>query len=272
MPSTVLIKTNAKKHLHENFTSSFAIGFLVIAVRALLTVFAGLVATLCSAFSETTAATAALVFSAAAALFLYIPVLLGAIRWFWFTTAGYSVPPAEALYYFYRTDEYFKAVSLGLKLLLRALLSALLCFAPALLIALFSQPALYETLGLQMPYWLASLWMFENMFCVVGALAFVAFMLRYLAAPILLINNNKLSTTEALSLSAMILRPHLAGSFNLLVSLVGWLLLNLLVFPQLYTVPYFLCIYIVYMRSAIEKYNADASRFNAAFGPQNQQF
>lgn len=269
MPSNLFIKNTAKNHLHKNFTSAFAVGFLVIAIRALLTVFAGLIASLCSAFSEATANIVALVFFVAATLFLYIPVLLGAIRWFWFTTGGYTVPPAETLYYFYRTDEYFKAISLGFRLFLRGLLNALLCFAPALLITLFSQPTLYEAFGLQMPYWLASMWMFENMFFVVGALAFVAFMLRYLAAPILLINNNKLSTSEALYFSATILRPHKAGSFNLLISLVGWMLLNLLVFPQLYTVPYFLCIYIVYMRTAIEKYNAEASRFNAAFAPQN---
>ena len=95
MPSSSAIKQKAKEFLKNNFSAAFAVGFLALAVQALLLVFTGFIATLCDAtVGQTVATVIAAVFGAAAVLFLYLPILLGAVRWFWFSTGGSSVPPA----------------------------------------------------------------------------------------------------------------------------------------------------------------------------------
>ena len=268
MPSSSAIKQKAKECLKNNFSAAFAVGFLALAVQALLLVFTGFIATLCNAtVGQTVAAVIAAVFGAAAVLFLYLPILLGAVRWFWFSTGGSSVPPAEALHFFCRTDEYLKAVSLGLKLLIRLVLGALLCYLPALLLTVFSQPALYERVGLQMPYWLGSIWVFKNLFIALGSVALLVFMLRYGVAPVLLINNNKLSTAEALHLSTVVLKGQIGYTLGFILTLFGWFLLNLLFFPKLYSVPYFLSVYAVYVREIITHYNKQAALCNQTYFP-----
>lgn len=267
MPSSAAVKLKAKALLKSKFSAAFAVGFLVLAVKSLLLAFTGFIATLCrAAVGQTVSACIAAAFGLAAVLFLYLPILLGAVRWFWYSAEN-TVPPAEALHFFYRTDEYLKAVSLGLKLLLRLVLGGILCFLPAVLLTLLSQPALYETFGLQMPYWFASIWMFKNLFFVLGGAAFLLFMLRYSVAPVLLINNNRLSTAESLHLSTVVLKGQAAYCFLFILSLIGWLLLNLFVFPRLYTAPYFLSVYTTFARESITHYNKRAALCNATYFP-----
>lgn len=78
MPSSSAIKQKAKEFLKNNFSAAFAVGFLALAVQALLLVFTGFIATLCNAtVGQTVATVIAAVFGAAAVLFLYLPILLG---------------------------------------------------------------------------------------------------------------------------------------------------------------------------------------------------
>lgn len=167
MPSSSAIKQKAKEFLKNNFSAAFAVGFLALAVQALLLVFTGFIATLCDAtVGQTVATVIAAVFGAAAVLFLYLPILLGAVRWFWFSTGGSSVPPAEALH-----------------------------------------------------------------------------------------------------LSTVVLKGQIGYTLGFILTLFGWFLLNLLFFPKLYSVPYFLSVYAVYVREIITHYNKQAALCNQTYFP-----
>lgn len=262
MPSFSAIKQEAKRCLKNNWPISFAIGFLIIAVEMLLLAFNGFVSLLFTTVDPVDATVIAFVCTLAAFIFLACPMLLGAIRWFWFTSGNYQVAAREVFHYFSRTDEYCKATSLGLKLLGRLVLAGIICYLPAIIIHLLSQPKLYAYFGFQMPYWFASIWMLENVLAIGGSFFLVFIMTRYAIAPVLVINDNSLSTREALHLSTVVLRLDVWHCVGFMLSFILWILLGLLIIPRLYTTPYFLCSYAIFARYTIQQYNRNAQLRN----------
>lgn len=260
MPPTLVIKTNAKTALRNKWPSAIGIGCIILSTFCMHIV---LMEIIVAVLSNITGTTAASVIGLGLAIlinqFFGMPLLYGALRWFWFTAAEADVPVSEVFCYFSRGGEYLRALSLSFRIFLRIIFMLVLCFLPSLFIIAVRHPYTYDVLNSSMPYWASSMWVLGNIFNTFGTAMSIILLLRYFAAPILMINDRSLSPQEALNLSVIISKNANGRTFGFLLSFLGWFLLSLLIMPIIYTAPLFLCSYAVYCRFLINHYNRTVS-------------
>ncbi len=255
MPPGYIIKKSAKKSLNDKWPAAIAIGIIIFAVLCVHIIIMELIAMLFGRLGETTAALLSLAIVIVLGQFFAVPVLYGALRWFWYTSSGADVPVSEMFCYFSRGREYAKAISLGFRIFTRILGILLLCFLPSIIVSLASKPITYQVFNFKMPYWASSMWALGNVLNFFGGVLSFILLLRYIAAPILMINDNSVSPQEALHLSVIITKSVNGQTFSFIIGFVGWFFLSFLVLPLIYTIPYFLCSYAIYSRNLINNYN-----------------
>lgn len=256
MPPINLIKIEAKKSLSNKWSVSLAVGAVIVAMFAVAAVSIMLFN---SVFSLFLGRIASLLLSVVIILFLWqflgVPLLYGTLRWAWYTDLKYDVPFFEVFYYFNNGYNYVRAISLGFRIFLRIVFIIALCFAPSVIIAVICMPKFYNLLDFSMPYFVSSLWTLGNVLKIFGATVSIILLVRYFTAPILLINDEKISPQEALNLSVVISKFVNGKTISFILSFAGWAVLSLLVIPLFYVVPYFLTAYAEYCQSIIVNYN-----------------
>ena len=256
MPPVKVIKANAKVSLLNKWSSAIGIGAIVLSVFCvhiiILNVFTSLFNGILNVFFATLVGVALTVVTLP---FFAMPLLYGALRWFWFTANDSDVPVSEIFCFFGSSSEYLRALSLSYRVFFRITSILILCFIPSILIWVVRNPETYNILNFPMPYWTSSMWVLSNIFNFFGWVFSIILLLRYFIAPILMINDRSLSPQEALDLSVIISKSTNGRTFSLLLSFLGWGLLSLLIIPMIYTIPYFLASYAVYCRFLINHYN-----------------
>ncbi len=256
MPNNKVIKSNAQTALREKWPQSVGISAIFLAVLSIHFVLLSMISALLSGFvGETTAAFVGLFAVVLVGQFFGMPFLCGALRWFWFTSLDADVPLNEIFCYFSRGGEYLRILSLSFRLLFRMIGIAILCFLPAFFVQIVRLPLTYEVLNSSMPYWTASMWALGKILTVCGTLFSLLLLSRYMAAPILMINDPVLSPQEALNLSMVISKSSGVHTLSFFVSFLLCGLLSLLILPLLFTLPYFLCSYSIFYRFSINRYN-----------------
>lgn len=261
MPPTLVVKANAKTALRNKWPSAIGIGCIILSTFCMHIVLMQIIITLLSGIIGSNLA--AVIGLGAVILinqFFGMPLLYGALRWFWFTANETDVPVSEIFCYFSRGGEYLRALSLSFRIFLRIIFILIICFLPSLLILAIRHPYTYNILNSSMPYWASSMWVLGNIFNTFGTVMSIILLLRYFAAPLLMINDRSLSPQEALNLSVIISKNANGRTFGFLLSFFGWLLLSLLFVPIIYTAPLFLCSYAVYCRFLINYYNRTISQ------------
>lgn len=254
------IKSQAKKNLSSGGSVAFAIGGVFIAALCLTAFLASIVASIVSSLVNW-------VWTAAVTIFaiillwqsVFAPLFFGILRWFWFTDEKSVLPFEEIFCYFSGIRAYLKAISLSFRIFLRVISILLICMLPAFIVVAASSPTTYDILGSQMPSWATYVWLLGNVLTVLGIIVSFILLLKYIAAPIIMINDNNVSPQEALHLSAVLTRGFAGKSISVIFSLLGWMLLSVLVIPMFYTVPYIFSTYCVYTRSLITIYNSTAN-------------
>jgi hypothetical protein len=198
------------------------------------------------------------------AQFLGMPLLYGALRWFWFTSSDADVPVSEIFCYFSNAKEYLRALSLSFRIFMRSSAVLFCCFLPAMIIIAISSPTTYNMLNAPMPYWASSVWAIGNALTILGLVMSFLTLIRYFAAPILMINDPSISPNEALDLSVIITKNANGKTTSFVFSFLVWALLSfVLLFPVLFALPYFLAAYSVFCRFLINHYNNKiASSYN----------
>lgn len=268
MPTTNNIKAEAKFSLKDKWPKALGIGALVISAFCLIYVFFSMLYLM---FSKTLGSMWGMVLSLIPAFFIWqffgVPLLYGALRWFWFTATGEDIPVNETFFYFSRTKEYIRSVSLGFRIFCRIVAILFVCFLPSGIISVLCRPALYDMLNFAMPFFVSSLWSLGNVMTLFGTILSTILLLRYFAAPILMINDNNISPQEALHLSSIISKQVNGKTFAFLLSFLGWAMLSLLVIPMLYILPFFMASYAVYCKYLIENYNRLAELQNKTYYP-----
>lgn len=256
MPPVKVVKANAKTSLLNKWSSAIGIGTIILSILCvhiiLLNVFATLFSGLVSDFLATLLG---LVLTVITLPFFAMPLLYGALRWFWFTANDADVPVSEIFCFFSSSSEYLRALSLSYRIYFRITSILLFCFLPSIIIWVVRNPQTYSILNFSMPYWTSSMWVLGNIFNFFGTTFSIILLLRYFIAPILMINDRNLSPQEALDLSVIISKATNGRTLSLLLSFFGWGLLSLLFIPMIYTIPYFLASYSVYCRFLINHYN-----------------
>ena len=197
----------------------------------------------------------ATVFFALALIFLVLPLLLGAIRYFWRLTGGADDNPATVFYYFASLFAYRRAVKLILLVIFRLVCVTFVCMLPYFIVNILSDTWLYHLLGTEMPLWVAGMDLLKSFLQVSGICVAVVVSLRYYLVPAIAVMDEDLLLLEAVHISVMVSRRSASAFCGLVASLVGWILLSFFVIPTVYTVPLFIGCYVVHSRFALVNYN-----------------
>ena len=268
MPTTNIMKTEARLSLKDKWPKAIGLGALVISAFCLIYVFFSMLYIM---FSHTLGNVWGIILSLIPAFFIWqffgVPLLYGVLRWFWFTITGEDVPVNEAFFYFSRTKEYIRSISLGFRIFCRIVAILFVCFFPSGIISVLCRPTVYDMLNFTMPFFVSSLWSLGNVLTLFGTILSTILLLRYFAAPILMINDNNISPQEALHLSSIISKQVNGKTFAFLLSFFGWAILSLLVIPLIYILPFFMASYAIYCKHLIENYNRLAELQNKTYYP-----
>ena len=121
MPNNYIIKANAKTSLQNKWSSAISIGAIILSVICLYIVLLQLVIMpISSIFNEITAAFIIISITVVSAQLFGMPLLYGALRWFWFTASDANVPVSEIFCYFGSGKEYLRALSLSFRIFMRS--------------------------------------------------------------------------------------------------------------------------------------------------------
>lgn len=256
MPTSNIIKLNAKKSLKNKWSEAFAITALLLSVYCLNVIIAEISLTVLSNLVNKLWIYGIIIGETLfLGQFFIVPILYGILRWFWYSSQQTNVPISEIFCYFVNIKMYLRAVSLGFRIFLRVIFILLICCIPAFIIIALSSPTTYELLDFSMPYWATYVWLLGNVFTIFGIIVSVIMLLRYFAAPILMINDDNISPQEALHLSVIISKTSNGQTFAFICSFIGWFLLSILCIPLFFTIPYFFSSYCEYSRYLINNYN-----------------
>jgi len=195
------------------------------------------------------------IYSLLFSVFVTFPLLMGVLRYFWRMIMNTTDNPMSVFYYFSEKALYFKTLKLFFTVAIRLLPIAVLIYLPAVFVWLLSQSRLFELFDLSIPIWSSNLQyaiLFTNTLCTV-IIAFIS--LRYYIAPILFISNDDLDVMEALHMSCVISKKSAFDFIFLFLSFLGWILLSILAFPLIFTLPYILTSYTIHSRFVIAEYN-----------------
>lgn len=268
MPYNYVIKTNAKTSLSNKWPQALGIGAILLSVFCLYVVLLNLISFPISIlFGEYSTLFAMIAFTVVLSQFFAMPLLYGVLRWFWFTSADYDVPVSEIFCYFANGKEYLRAFSLSFRIFMRSSFILFICFLPSLIIVAISSPTTYDMLDTDMPYWASSVWALGNTLTIVGIIMSFVLLLRYFAAPILMINDPSITPHEALDLSTIITKNANGKTLAFVASFAGWFALSLFYIPTIFVLPYFLASYSVYCRFLINHYNRQIANNQNVFNP-----
>ncbi len=207
------------------------------------------------------------IFSAALLAFLIFPFLLGVVYFFRRAVWGENDSLMTIFHYFSCRAEYIRAAHLSLLLALRAAALGVVFLLPSLIVELFASNSFYGFFNIPMPSWTSGLWIFSTFLKALGVIALLVVMCKYHLSAFLLAADEQMDAAEALHFSVMISRRTLGDFLWLVVSVLHYLLLNLLVIPAIFTLPYIFGIYIVFCRFSVAEYNKELDKAKTKSAP-----
>ncbi len=205
------------------------------------------------------------VFSAVYGLFLFVPFLMGVLRWFWENSNGKEPELNTVFYYFSSSKIFFKTVLLAFLLFLFAILGALLCFLPYVLMDLLTKPQFFLLFGCAMPVWVSGLFPLIQFFEIAGMVLFLCWIARYMLFFVPLFENEQLSAVKIVSESVKLTKGRLLRLVGFALSFVGWFLLCIFLLPAIFVIPYALASLVEYAKE--EQRIAEESKLQYGFIP-----
>ncbi|MBQ9965847.1 MAG: DUF975 family protein [Clostridia bacterium] len=250
--SSEAVKKTAKTVLKEKWFSS-AVYCLCLVVIFFLFQYIG------SALSTIIGKIGYFIFNVLWLIFLFSPLVLGALKHFWRMLFGVEDDFVSLFYYFSSKKEYIKALKFILNLSFRFLVCGFVFYTPALIANFFSGTAFYSRFNIHMPMWVSNLWLVSSVLEFIAFVAIVILSLKYYIAPVLFVADEDMDPSEAVHMSAIISKGSNSDFIYLLFSLIGWILLCLFIIPMPAILPYIFCCYLIHCRFSVAKYNKYAS-------------
>lgn len=176
------------------------------------------------------------------------PLKLGVIRWFYLLTDGKAEPTISIFEYFFTAKGFFKAVLLRLSLFVRRVFWSVIFLAPP--IAMISFGILWgeQTAGNIQTVMSASLKIIGCLLFLLLGLFLSIWLMRYYLAEFMLVGDNEISVGKAISRSIYVSQKRKTEFLVLELSLLGWRILDMLILPRLFTVPYITSVKGLYAR------------------------
>ena len=200
--------------------------------------------------------TAAYICEAILYFLLLFPLIHGLVRFFWRLLFGADDSPLAVFYFFSGKAEYMRAMRLITGLCLRLAFFAIFLFIPAKIVDIFGGVKIYDLLDIPIPLWTSNLYYLSLFLKTVASVLLFFIMLRYYAAPVLSVADEKKDASEAIHMSCVIYKRTMLDFIYLFFSFAGWILLSLTFIPLIFTMPYFIAAVCVHTRFAIAEYNS----------------
>ncbi len=250
-----LIKQNARRALQRHWSRAAAIAlvalifcFLFVTLEMLLSAVFGLPAFVdpfatpelyIDDLPNVSPIAMSVTFLVAALYFLVLaPLSLGIMRWFFMLGDGKVEPTVSIFEYFLSATQFWRVLWLQVCLFVRRLLwSALFLSGPTALIYL---AGLWQKKGdtdLESVLSLGLMLVGFLLLAFLGAFLMI-WLMRYYLAEYALVNDGNLAAREAISQSISLSRGRLTQLLVLELSLLGWRILDFLILPRLFTLPY----------------------------------
>lgn len=256
VPSSRAVKSTAKANLKGRFITAGVAGMIPYFIYLFIATVIGIFSMLLRHYDLVSIALIILF-----GIFLFAPVLLGAVRWFWRLTDDCEDSPQEVFYYFSSLTLYKRALKSTLFLALKCFTAIFTCLIPYLVVSVLSNSWIYQFLGAEIPLWVAGLALVQSFLRVVGILSALAVISRYYLFPALVVMDEDMLLLEAMHISVMVSRRSVSAFIALVLSLLGWIILSFIALPLFYTAPLFFTVYAVHSRYALVNYNQNLDRF-----------
>ncbi len=259
IPSSHIIKKTAKSQLKNHWISSILVAVVFLLVVCFFWILFGFMMPFF--VSNKNPEIVSVIFSAAYSILFFcavMPLFQGVLRWYWFLGLEKKLSISEIFYYFSEGGLFFKSLFLYVTLLGRVVLVALVSLVPAAVVRLLPVALghFFQTIEANgMLFYFASV-----VLMVVGLAVALVVVMKYFAAPLMLVINEELVPEEALKI-AVDLHLSRGSCLFFVVSFVGWMVLSLVGVPLIYALPYFLMSYTVAVRFAVTNHRYDMSRW-----------
>lgn len=188
---------------------------------------------------------------------LSLPVIQGVVRWFWALIIDSELPLSELFYYYSSPKLLSKTLMLYVRVIVRYIVTAVICFAPAVAIWFAGNNALQKLREYTDALPLFSIKPLAIFFALIGLIFFLKFAFKTSFSMVLIVIDEQLDYVDAIALSKKICTKKRFLRVYIILSYSGWLLVSLLGITMLYTLPFMLCSYVVSARFAITNYRIE---------------
>ena len=195
------------------------------------------------------------IFIAVAGIFLIFPLFLGVIRFFWRMIFGADDMQLVIFHYFSDKEKYKRALRMSASLAIRTAGFAAVVFLPAIVIDIFSGVKIYDIMDIPIPIWTGNLYYLTVFLKTVASVVLFFIMSRYYLAPFLAVADEDMDVAEAMHMSCTLSMDTGLDFIFLIFSFLGWIVISVLVFPLVFTLPYFITSLSVHVRFAVAEYN-----------------
>lgn len=187
-------------------------------------------------------------------VFISAPLNLGLARWYYNRTNGEYEPVSSVFHYFSQGRLLWRSIWYAVQLFVRSWLWGLLFFVPGTAVGTITLVSVLRA-GDQLDL----LWGSLGVLCTflllaAGGILYSICIQRYFLSAFYLARNPELSARRAICQSVAATRYHRGELFLFELSFIGWKLVNILILPQLYTVPYLFQARAIYARFLMEAY------------------
>lgn len=198
-------------------------------------------------------------------LFLFSPLYLGIIRWFWQITGGKDEPISSVLIYYQNAEKYFFTIKLRLSLLWRVIVVALISISPAIAIMIVAK--IFNYIGGNLSYLYTPFRTAALVLLVLGAIVALIYLVRFFLVPAILFSDKNITITDAFRLSkALTYKKRGRAIAFLVLSFLGWAVLSILLLPIIYTLPFYLASFLIYSRKSIDDFVSKSTENTAENG------
>ncbi len=192
-------------------------------------------------------------------VFLVWPLFFGMLRYFWCVYNDRESNPVTVFHYFSSRASYGRLMGIILRFLLRAIGFALLIIVPGHIVQMLSQPEIYDTLKIAMPQFIPNLWFLADTLTFLCYLLWIKTMLRWYLVPFYFIADEEMDPDEIIHTSLKISKSTRFEFIGLFFSLIHWVIASVFAIPLIFTVPYFVMVYLVHGRFVTARYNRELS-------------
>ncbi len=260
MISSKTIKATARTNLRGKWTQALAVTIILLAAvfisillcELFLGVFKAVIFNQSGAYTWIGSIVALVV--SICSFVLSLPVIQGAVRWFWALIIGSELPLSELFYYYSSFGLLSKTLLLYVRVIVRYIATAVICFTPSVAVWLFGEKVIQKFSEYTNAIPLGSIKPIALFIALIGLVFFLKIAFKTSLSMVLIVVDEQLDYVDAIVLSKKICAKNRFSTVGIIFSYLGWLLVSLLGITMLYTIPFVLCSYVVSARFAITNY------------------